>query len=147
MIAAGTGTPLHFLDEGDTATLATAREMGEPTRRRYEARHLVVRNIITDILQTAISRRFPDRSRAYTLDITMPVSPRAPMRVCVASSIWLRTSPAHGTIWSATDSTHCRNSPPSRHPFAGHTNLRQDRDLSGFTGGARPNRRQDRHSR
>lgn len=57
---------------GQTSVRCTiAREMGEPTRRKYEARQLVVRNA-TDILQTAISRRFPDRSRPYSLDITMP---------------------------------------------------------------------------
>jgi hypothetical protein len=56
MIAAGGGIPLHFLSEGESATKATASEMGEPTRRAYEDRQKYVGWMINDLLGTAIER-------------------------------------------------------------------------------------------
>jgi len=40
IIAAGAGIPLHFLSEGESATKATAAEMGGPTFRHYKHRQL-----------------------------------------------------------------------------------------------------------
>jgi len=56
MIAAGTGIPLHFLAEGEATTLATAKEMGTPTFRRYAHRQYVFEHILTQIITTAAQR-------------------------------------------------------------------------------------------
>jgi hypothetical protein len=77
IIATGAGLPLHFLSEGSDVNRATATEMGEPTRRHYEKRQLVLRAIITDILTTAIERAraagsLTVSSRKYTLDVEFP---------------------------------------------------------------------------
>lgn len=56
MIAAGGGVPLHFLAEGESATRATAREMGTPTYRRFVHRQLAFRKIIVDVLSVAARR-------------------------------------------------------------------------------------------
>lgn len=56
MTAAGAGVPLHFLSEGDTATRATAAEMGDPTYRHYYQRQLYFGWLLTDLLTTALER-------------------------------------------------------------------------------------------
>ena len=56
MIAAGAGVPLHFLAEGDSATRATAREMGTATYRHYAHRQFVFRSILLDVIHTAARR-------------------------------------------------------------------------------------------
>ena len=50
MIAAGAGVPLHYLAEGDSATRATAREMGT-TLRRFAHRQFLFESILTDLIR------------------------------------------------------------------------------------------------
>ena len=56
MIAAGAGVPLHFLAEGDSATRATAREMGTATYRHFAHRQKVFGQLVRDVIQTAAQR-------------------------------------------------------------------------------------------
>ena len=56
MIAAGAGVPLHFLAEGESATRATAAEMGDPTYRHYYRRQLMLGQMLTGLLRLAIRR-------------------------------------------------------------------------------------------
>ena len=56
MIAAGAGIPLHFLSEGESATRATAAEMGDPTFRHYYHRQLFFVEMLKDIITIAYNR-------------------------------------------------------------------------------------------
>ena len=56
MIAAGAGIPLHYLAEGDTATRATAREMGTATLRHYAQRQRQFAALIEDVIRQAARR-------------------------------------------------------------------------------------------
>jgi hypothetical protein len=56
MIAAGVGVPLHFLAEGESATRATAAEMGDPTFRHYRRRQLFFRALLIEIAERAYDR-------------------------------------------------------------------------------------------
>jgi len=56
MIAAGSGVPLHFLAEGESATRATAREMGTATYRHFAHRQHVFATIVEDIIRVAARR-------------------------------------------------------------------------------------------
>ncbi|HHX65636.1 MAG TPA: hypothetical protein GX702_12180, partial [Chloroflexi bacterium] len=56
MIAAGAGVPLHFLAEGESATRATAREMGTATYRHFSHRQYVFAHIIQDVIAVAAAR-------------------------------------------------------------------------------------------
>ncbi|NLG50012.1 MAG: hypothetical protein GX552_07880 [Chloroflexi bacterium] len=56
MIAAGAGVPLHFLAEGESATRATAREMGTATYRHFAHRQQMFRWMLEDLVQTAARR-------------------------------------------------------------------------------------------
>lgn len=56
MVAAGAGVPLHFLSEGESATRATAAEMGDPTFRHYYRRQLDFGALLRDLLAVAIER-------------------------------------------------------------------------------------------
>jgi len=56
MIAAGSGVPLHFLAEGESATRATAREMGTATYRHFAHRQHVFSTMIEDIIHVAARR-------------------------------------------------------------------------------------------
>jgi hypothetical protein len=55
-VAAGAGVPLHFLSEGESATRATAREMGDPTYRHYYRRQLTYGRFLVDLLTTVVRR-------------------------------------------------------------------------------------------
>ena len=55
-VAAGAGVPLHFLSEGESATRATAREMGDPTYRHYYRRQLTYGRFLVDLLTTMVRR-------------------------------------------------------------------------------------------
>jgi len=57
MIASGSGVPLHFLAEPESATRTTAEAAGGPTYRHYEQRQQFVAWMIGDILRAAIRRR------------------------------------------------------------------------------------------
>jgi len=52
-VASGAGVPLHFLGEGESATKATAAEMGGPTFRHYTQRQDYVCFILVDIFTEA----------------------------------------------------------------------------------------------
>lgn len=56
MIAAGSGIPLHFLGEGESATRATAREMGVATFRHFVHRQHVFASILRAVIATAAQR-------------------------------------------------------------------------------------------
>ena len=68
MIAAGTGLPLHFLAEPESATRTTAEAAGGPTFRRFEQRQRYFMWLINDVLQAVIRRR-------AMLDHHMPANP------------------------------------------------------------------------
>jgi hypothetical protein len=57
MIAAGTGLPLHFLAEPESATRTTAEAAGGPTFRRFEQRQRYFMWLVNDVLQAVIRRR------------------------------------------------------------------------------------------
>jgi hypothetical protein len=56
MIAAGAGVPLHFLAEGESATRATAREMGTATFRHFSHRQHVFAALVEDVIRVAAER-------------------------------------------------------------------------------------------
>lgn len=56
LIAAGAGVPLHFLSEGESATRATAAEMGGPTFRHYRHRQKALVAMLTQLAEVAASR-------------------------------------------------------------------------------------------
>lgn len=56
MIGAGAGVPLHFLAEGETATRATAKEMGGPTVKHYQHRQLFFCELLTRVITRALER-------------------------------------------------------------------------------------------
>jgi hypothetical protein len=56
MIAAGAGIPLHYLAEGDTATRATAREMGVATLRHFAHRQRLFAALVEDVIRQAAAR-------------------------------------------------------------------------------------------
>lgn len=56
MVAAGAGIPLHFLAEGESATKATAVEMGDPTFRHYYRRQLAFGDMLKDLVTVALRR-------------------------------------------------------------------------------------------
>jgi hypothetical protein len=62
MIAAGSGVPLHFLAEPESATRTTAEAAGGPTYRWFEQRQEYFTWMLTDLLRTVATRRsFVDR--------------------------------------------------------------------------------------
>ncbi|MCD6518491.1 MAG: hypothetical protein J7M05_01005 [Anaerolineae bacterium] len=56
MIAAGAGVPLHFLAEGESATRATAREMGTATYRHFAHRQHIFASLVEDVIRVAARR-------------------------------------------------------------------------------------------
>ncbi len=56
MVAAGAGVPLHFLGEGESATKATAAEMGDPTFRHYSHRQLFFCEMLMDVVRVCVAR-------------------------------------------------------------------------------------------
>jgi hypothetical protein len=57
MLAAGSGNPLHFLAEPESATRTTAEASGGPTYRHYEQRQQFFLWMIRDIAQVVVARR------------------------------------------------------------------------------------------
>lgn len=55
-VAAGAGVPLHFLSEGESATRATAAEMGDPTYRRLERRQDELAEIAAGVVEAGYQR-------------------------------------------------------------------------------------------
>jgi len=62
IIAAGAGVPLHFLSEGESATKATAAEMGGPTFRHYRNRQLHFVGLLLELVRLC-ARRAADLGR------------------------------------------------------------------------------------
>jgi len=56
MAAAGAGVPLHFLSEGESATRATAQEMGDPTFRHYRRRQMELCAMVEELIAAAYQR-------------------------------------------------------------------------------------------
>jgi hypothetical protein len=56
MAAAGAGVPLHFLSEGESATRATAQEMGDPTFRHYRRRQMELCQMMEELIGVAYRR-------------------------------------------------------------------------------------------
>lgn len=56
LVAAGAGVPLHFLSEGESATRATAAEMGDPTFRHYRRRQMEVCRMVERLVELAYQR-------------------------------------------------------------------------------------------
>ncbi|RPI23013.1 MAG: hypothetical protein EHM70_23060, partial [Chloroflexota bacterium] len=57
MISAGSGIPLHFIAEPESATRTTAESAGGPTFRHYEQRQLYFLWMIKDMAQIVLMRR------------------------------------------------------------------------------------------
>ena len=57
MIAAGSGIPLHFLAEPESATRTTAEAAGGPTYRHFEQRQEYFCWMLSDLLRVVINRR------------------------------------------------------------------------------------------
>ncbi len=91
MVAAGAGVPLHFLGEGESATRATAAEMGDPTFRHYYRRQLMFGEMLRSLLTLAVRRanargrglpygdlkltcKFPDITRQDNLELAQAAS-------------------------------------------------------------------------
>jgi hypothetical protein len=64
MVAAGAAIPLHFLAEGESATKATAAEMGDPTFRHYYRRQLRFGGMLRSLVEVAV-RRANARGRGW----------------------------------------------------------------------------------
>jgi hypothetical protein len=58
MIAAGAGVPLHFLAEPEGATRTTAESAGGPTYRRFEQRQRFFCQMLADLAQATLRRKF-----------------------------------------------------------------------------------------
>jgi hypothetical protein len=59
MIAAGSGIPLHLLGEGESATRATAREMGTSTFRHFSHRQQEMAQLCAHLVRVAAARVAP----------------------------------------------------------------------------------------
>ncbi len=70
-IGAGAGVPLHYMAEGESATRATAVEMGEPTRRHYERRQLYFGWLINDVVGVAVTRAIEAGALPADVDRTL----------------------------------------------------------------------------
>src|SRR5262249_36913083 len=57
MISAGSGNPLHFLAEPESATRTTAEAAGGPTFRHYEQRQNYFLWLLADVIQVVLNRR------------------------------------------------------------------------------------------
>jgi hypothetical protein len=57
MLAAGSGNPLHFLAEPESATRTTADAAGGPTFRHYEQRQIFFLWLLADVARVVVARR------------------------------------------------------------------------------------------
>src|SRR6185369_572056 len=57
MISAGSGNPLHFLAEPESATRTTAEAAGGPTYRHYEQRQNYFLWLLGDVARVVLNRR------------------------------------------------------------------------------------------
>lgn len=87
MVAAGAGIPLHFLSEGESATRATAAEMGGPTFRHYKHRQLSFSEMLMDLVVVCVENSgmslpadlalacvLPDLTRADNLQLAQALN-------------------------------------------------------------------------
>ncbi|HEY3345592.1 MAG TPA: hypothetical protein VGJ97_11730 [Anaerolineaceae bacterium] len=72
MIAAGSGIPLHFLAEPESATRTTAESAGGPTFRHFEQRQVFFVWMISDLLRIVLRRR-AQATRAVNRDAPLSV--------------------------------------------------------------------------
>ena len=77
MVAAGAGVPLHFLSEGESATRATAAEMGGPTFRHYKHRQLAFVAMLLDLVTVCWENRDQGAGDDLKLMYTLPDLTRA----------------------------------------------------------------------
>ncbi|MFH0983784.1 MAG: hypothetical protein V2A79_19895 [Planctomycetota bacterium] len=100
MIAAGVGIPLHFLSEGESATRATAREMGEPTRRAFAERQRQFGALLQSVAQEAARRagvdpskipapRFPDLTKEDNFFLAQAASQIVQTLIAAKAEGWL----------------------------------------------------------
>ncbi|MHB0877699.1 MAG: hypothetical protein ACYC5O_16810 [Anaerolineae bacterium] len=73
IIAAGAGVPLHFLAEGESATRATAAEMGDPTFRHYRQRQMFFCHMLEDLAETVLQRAALVGKGPLSGEATVPV--------------------------------------------------------------------------
>ena len=71
-VASGAGIPLHFLAEGESATRATAAEMGGPTFRHYRQRQEYFCWVLRDIIGHAYRLSGKRTSADMKLKVTVP---------------------------------------------------------------------------
>ena len=57
MVAAGSGNPLHFLAEPESATRTTAESAGGPTFRHYQQRQMFFLWMLEDLVRVVLARR------------------------------------------------------------------------------------------
>jgi len=138
IIGAGAGVPLHFLAEGESATRATALEMGEPTRRHYEKRQIYTGYMINDILGEVLRRaveagalpqgsdltlqpvHFPDLSATDNLALAQAVKAAVEALVVAVDEGWLDRETARAWLFRFAGEP---NDPPD--PPAGSETLRE----------------------
>jgi hypothetical protein len=92
-IASGAGIPLHFLAEGESATRATAAEMGDPTFRHYYRRQLVFGELLSDLCSTVVRRaNAVGRGRTYAdlkLEVQFPDVTKSDNQALAQSAQWI----------------------------------------------------------
>ena len=92
-VAAGAGIPLHFLSEGESATRATAAEMGDPTYRHYYRRQLELGAMLVDLLTVALRRAVAHgrgREEAdYRLTVRFPDVTKSDNQAMAQSALWM----------------------------------------------------------
>jgi hypothetical protein len=75
MISAGSGNPLHFLAEPESATRTTAEASGGPTFRRYEQRQKYFTHMIIQVAEIARQRKaFFSHHISRTAELTAKTS-------------------------------------------------------------------------
>ncbi len=72
MIASGSGIPMHFLAEPESATRTTAEAAGGPTYRRFQERQNYFLWLLQDILTVALNRRGASDETLKTKDKINP---------------------------------------------------------------------------
>ena len=73
MTAAGMGVPLHFLSEGESATKATAQQMGDPTFRHFRRRQRELCSVLVRLLTVAYERAVQIGRARPLLDLGLKV--------------------------------------------------------------------------
>jgi hypothetical protein len=77
-MATAANVPLHFFAEGDSATRATAVEMGDPTHRHYRQRQIDFCYVLVDLVEKAFERRQAQRGVQWTPTRPLKIEAEAP---------------------------------------------------------------------